>query len=243
MTPLLIALALITGLCMGLLGGGGSILVVPLLTFFVGLAPKDAVATSLAIVSLTAAVGAASGLMRGVLPFALAAVVGVGATIGGLIGGAIGVALNDHLQLAILAFVMFGAALLMWRNNALTTKGLSPSFTKLALIGVAIGILTGIVGVGGGFLIVPALVIGAGLSMPQAAAASLFVIAMAAPAALSRYAAGAPLQWTFILTFAVIASTGAVSGGIIAPRLPQRTLQQAFAVVLVVLGSYVLLKA
>ena len=75
------------------------------------------------------------------------------------------------------------------------------------------------------------------------AAASLFVITLASLSALSRYTGHATLPWPFIARFAAVASAGAVGGGLIAPRLPQRILQQAFAVALVILGSYVLLKA
>ena len=236
--------ALAMGLGMGVLGGGGSIVAVPLLTFVAGLAPKDAVAASLTIVALVAAAGAISALLRGVLPLRVAAIVGVAAIAGGLAGGALGVRLADRLQLSVLALVMFGAAVLMWRApRRVPISDQSVALSRLAIVGISTGFITGLVGVGGGFLIVPALVIAARLPLPRAAAASLFVIALASVSALSRYAGHGMLPWPFIARFAAVASAGAIGGGLIAPRLPQRILQQAFAVALVILGSYVLLKA
>jgi uncharacterized membrane protein YfcA len=240
----LIAIALAMGLGMGVLGGGGSILAVPLLTFGAGLSPKDAVAGSLTIVALAASAGAASALLRGVLPVRLAAIVGAAAIAGGIAGGAVGARIADRWQLALLAIVMFGAAIVMWRAPRRILMDERPIIgSRLAAIGAFTGFITGVVGVGGGFLIVPALVIVAGLTMQRAAAASLFVITLASLAALTRYAGHATLHWPFIARFAAVAAAGAIGGGLIAHRLPQRLLQQGFAVVLVVLGTYVLLKA
>jgi uncharacterized protein len=95
----------------------------------------------------------------------------------------------------------------------------------------------------GGFLIVPALVIGARQPMQQAGAASLFVIALAAFAAIPGYGGRVTLDWSFIAPLVAVAVCGVVGGGLIAQSLPQRRLQQAFAVVLVVLASYVLTQA
>lgn len=244
MTPVLIAVGAVLGLGMGILGGGGSIVVVPLLTFALGFSPKEAVVASLAIVAVVAGSGVAGALVRGVLPVRLALIVGVSAIGGGLIGGTVGAGLPDRVQLAMLALAMFAAAMLMWRvpvRLRIDERDAAPA--RLAAIGASTGFITGVIGVGGGFLIVPALVLGAGLSMPRAASASLFVIMLASLSAMSRYLAHSTLQWQVIAPLAAFASGGVVVGGIIAPRLPQRILQQAFAAALVILGSYVLFRA
>lgn len=244
MTPVAAVMALALGLGMGMLGGGGSIVAVPLLTFVFGLSPKDAIVASLAIVALTAAAGVAGALVRGVLPVRPALIVGVSAVLGGLAGGTAGTRLADQVQLVLLAVVMFGAAVLMWRAPVRLRIDERPvGAGRLSTIGLATGFMTGLIGVGGGFLIVPALVAVAGLSMPRAAAASLFVITMASLSAVSRYASQSTVSWTFIAPFAAVAAAGALAGGAIAPRLPQRILQQAFAAALVILGSYVLFRA
>lgn len=243
MTFTAVALALVIGLAMGILGGGGSIIAVPAFTFLLHLPPKDAVVTSLAVVGLAATVGAISGLLRGVVPIAVALVVGLSATLGAYAGAMVGARISDHVQLAILAAVMFVAAIALWREQAgIVRRARHASTGLLAMLGVSIGVVTGLVGVGGGFLIVPALAIGAGLPMQQAAAASLFVIAVAAFSGLAGYLGHTTPAWGFIVPFAAIAAGGTLAGATIAVRLPQRRLQQAFAVSLAVLGSYVLVQ-
>lgn len=243
MTVTAVGLALAIGLAMGILGGGGSIIAVPAFTFLLHLSPKDAIVTSLAVVGLAATAGAIGGLVRGVVPIAVSLTVGLSATIGAYAGAAAGARISDHAQLAILAAVMFVAAVALWREQRGTVARVAHASTGLlAVLGLAVGALTGLVGVGGGFLIVPALAIGAGLPMQQAAAASLFVIALAAFSGLAGYLGHATPAWGFILPFGAIAAAGTLAGGTIASRLPQRRLQQAFAVSLVLLGSYLLVQ-
>ena len=251
MTPAAAALALAIGIAMGLLGGGGSLVAVPAFTFFLHLPPKDAIVTSLAVVGLAAAAGAVGGFVRRVVPVRVALIVGASATVGALAGSAAGARISDRLQLGILAGVMFIAAFALLRqldgagglpHRRLRARGTGAFVRTLTLLGLSIGALTGLVGVGGGFLIVPALVIGAGLTMGQAAAASLFVIALAAFSALAGYLSTATPAWSFVLPLAAIAAAGTIAGGIVAYRLPQRRLQQAFAIALVILGSFVLVR-
>jgi len=246
MTPGAVALALAIGLSMGVLGGGGSIIAVPALTFLLHLPPKEAVVTSLAIVGAVAAVGAISAIVRGAMPVALAAVVGVAAIAGAYAGGIAGSHLADRTQLLLLAVIMLVAALVLWRrsDHGQQVSGLPrPHPLLLAALGVSVGAITGLVGVGGGFLIVPALVIYARQPMQQAAAASLFVIALAALAAIPGYAGRVTLDWSFIAPFVAIGGCGVVAGGVVAQYLPQRRLQRAFAAALVILASYVLTRA
>ena len=243
MTLTAFALAIAMGFGMGLLGGGGSIVAVPALTFLLYFPPKDAVAMSLAIVGLAAAAGALGSFVRGVLPLRIAITVGLSATVGALGGGAAGARLSDEVQLTLLSMVMFGAAVAMWRPQPREGSTRERTLPLLIGLGLAIGALTGLVGVGGGFLIVPALVLFAGLPLPKAAAASLFVITLSTLSALPNYLGRTTLSWTFIAPFALAAGVAAIGGGMVAHRLPQRRLQQAFAVTLVVLASYVFTQA
>lgn len=238
-----LALAVAIGLAMGILGGGGSIVAVPALTGILHLNPKDAVATSLVLVGATAAVGALGAWWRGVLPTRIAAIVGGASSVGAMGGGMVGARLPEQVQLTILAVVMFAAAVSLWFQPASHLDGASPAMPLLVALGVGVGVLTGLVGVGGGFLLVPAFVIAARLPMVQAAAASLFVITLSALAALPAYSGHTPINWRFIVPFVVTSGAAAVAGGMVASRLPQRLLQKAFATTLVLLGSYVLLQA
>jgi uncharacterized membrane protein YfcA len=235
----LVALAIGAG--MGILGGGGSLIAIPAFTFLLDMPAKDAVVTSLAVVGIAAATGAIAGLLRGAIPLTLASVAGLSASAGAYAGGLAGARLSDRTQLAILVAVMFGAAVALWRQSVPDGAPLERvSWPLLIAICVAVGVLTGIVGVGGGFLMVPALVIGAGMRMREATAASLFVIALAAFAGLAGYAGHAVVSWPVILPMAVVAAAGTLAGSAIGWRLPQRRVQQAFAISLVMLASFVL---
>lgn len=244
MTLVAVALAIGIGAVMGLLGGGGSILAVPALTLLLHFPPKEAIVISLSVVGIAATAGAISSFMRGTLPLAAGLIVGLAATAGALIGGFVGARLADVTQLRILGVVMLVAAILMfWNPVAEPSPATRRSRPTLLLLGFPLGILTGLIGVGGGFLIVPALVIGARLSMRDAAGASLVVIAMAALSGLAGYLGSTPLDMSFVVPFALVAAVGTVGGGLIADRLPHQRLQQVFAVTLVVLGSYVLIRS
>ena len=241
MTVVAVLLAVTIGLGMGVLGAGGSLVAIPALSMVLHVPAKTAVVTSLAIVGTAAAAGAAASLARGVLPLSIALVVGASATIGAYAGGIVGATLPDRLQLGALGAIMIVAALAMWRRPAAgAVARCGAQRVALAILGVAIGVVTGLVGVGGGFLIVPALVICAGVPIRQAAATSLFVITLTAGAAIPGYLGRVTLDLGFIAPFAAVTAIAAVAGGFVGQYLPQRRLQQVFAAVLVVLGSYVL---
>lgn len=241
MTLTAAVLALVIGGAMGLLGGGGSIVAIPAFTFLLHQSPKEAVVTSLAVVGLAAAAGATGHLFRGVVPIRTAATVGAAAMAGAYAGGAIGAQLSDRWHLVLLGPVMLGAGvLLLWLPGHLHTVRTTRSNAVLALIGVAVGTFTGLVGVGGGFLMVPALVLFAGLDMHEAAAVSLAVIAVSALSGLLAYLGHASLAWPFIGGLAAIASAGTLAGSMAARRLPQQHLQRAFAMSLMVMGALVL---
>ncbi len=244
MTLTAAALAIGIGLVMGMLGGGGSILAVPALTLMLHFTPKEAIVISLSMVAVAATVGAVGSFIRGTLPLAAGLIVGLAATAGALLGGFVGAQLADATQLRMLGVVMLVAATLMfWRPVTDVSPAARRSVPVLLALGFPLGILTGLIGVGGGFLIVPALVIVARLPMREAIGASLVVMAMAATSGLAGYLGQTPLALSFIGPFAVVAAIGTLAGGMIAHRLPQRRLQQAFATTLVVLGSYVLIRS
>lgn len=244
MTIVSLTLAAAIGLVMGLLGGGGSMIAVPALTGLLHFTPKEAVVISLAVVGIAAAAGAAGSYLRGTLPLAAGLVVGLAATMGALVGGFAGASLADATQLRILGVVMLVAATMMFlRPAARAVPADRRSVAVLVMLGFPLGVLTGLIGVGGGFLIVPALVIVAGVPMREAAGASLVVIAMAAAAGLAGYLGHTPLVLSFIVPFSLVAAAGALAGGMIAHRLPQQRLQQGFAAALVVLGSWVLIRS
>lgn len=244
MTALAIALAAAIGFTMGLLGGGGSIIVVPALTYLMGFDTKSAVVTSLAVVGLAAAAGALASFSRGTLPVLPAVIVGLTTMIGAYGGARIGALLADATQMAILAAVMIAAGAGMAYQSLRASESQAPSVAArpvlLGATGIGLGVVTGMVGVGGGFLIVPALVIAGGLQMRDAASASLLAIALGTAAGLAGYAGRVPLAWGFVLPFAAVAALGTIMGGLVAHRVPHRLLQRIFASAVITIAVYIL---
>ncbi|MBY0497917.1 MAG: sulfite exporter TauE/SafE family protein [Cyanobacteria bacterium] len=247
MSLAVVALALAVGSALGLFGGGGSLLLVPALTYLVGLETKQAVTTSLAVVGIAATVGAIAGFVKGTLPLKPALIGGISTMIGAFGGAIIGARLNDAVQLRIFGAVMAVAAMVLaWQslvNSASAAAGaVQQRALPIAASGIGVGVLTGLVGVGGGFLIVPALITAGGLEMREAASVSLFVMVLATASALAGYAGSEPVSWSFIMPFAAVTSLGTLAGGIAGRAMSQRVLQQMFAVVLIVVAAFVLMR-
>lgn len=253
-------LGFLIGMSLGALGGGGSILAVPVLVFVVGQAPGPATTTSLLVVGSAALLGAhehwKEGRVRVRQGLAFGAV-GVAGSIGGS-------ALNRRLDGDVLLVAFAGLILVAaWRivagcpsctrggeAAALHEGGTSSGrvrddvtwsasrIFKLVAAGSAVGFLTGLFGVGGGFVIVPALALVLGFSMPEAVGTSLLVIALNAAVALgSRLGAGSIDWWTTVL-FAATAMAGVGTGKRIADRIEPVTMQRSFAALLVALALY-----
>jgi uncharacterized membrane protein YfcA len=223
-------LAALIGLVLGALGGGGSMLTVPALVYGLSVDPKQAVAMSLPIVGLTSMIGAVSHWRTGDVEPRWALMFGVFAMFGAYGGAKLGVLL---------------AAVSMRLNSSLDMEtSYSPRHARLswsASVAVAIGALTGLVGIGGGFLFVPALVLFVHLPMRIAVGTSLVVITMNAVAGLLGYADSISIPWSFVLVFAATASAGALAGTWLARRTPALALQRAFGILLLVIAGGMLL--
>ncbi len=238
--------ALAIGLSLGLLGSGGSILTVPVLIYWVGEAEKVAIAESLAIVGLIAAFGSLPYSRKGLVSWRLVGLFGVPGMAGAHLGAIIGGRISGTLQLAIFAFIMMAAAVLMFRSPRLTPNA-PPNprqAWKTALDGFLVGVTTGLVGVGGGFLIVPALVLLGGLPMLAAVGTSLTIIALNSLVGYLEYLdvlqrLGLAVQWQLIGIFAVLGVVGAWFGRKLAGRLPQAQLRKVFAVFLVAMSLFI----
>lgn len=250
MDPQLIVIALVlaalVGVSLGLLGGGGSILTVPILTYVLGMAPRDAIAASLFIVGATSLVGmighARSGRVRwraGLL-FGLAGM--VGAFAGGVLGGFIpGVVL---MVLFAVMMIVTASAMIRGRKQAAGAVDHPPGrrTARILLDGFLVGIATGLVGAGGGFLVVPALNLLGGLPMAIAVGTSLLVIAMKSFAGLGGYLLSVQLNWPIVLAFTATAVAGSFVGVALAGRVPERALRRGFGVFVLVMGAFVLVQ-
>jgi len=237
--------ALAIGLVLGLLGSGGSILAVPVFVYLAGEPAKLAIAESLGVVALISAVGAIPFMLRGKVDGRSVVFFG-GAGMAGTYGGAyLSTFMSGTVQLVLFAGVMLLAAVTMFREPPNDPADSSPhAWWKIVLEGGTVGVLTGLVGVGGGFLIVPALVLLGGLPMHVAVGTSLAVIALKSVSGFYKYIdvlgkAGLTMDWSLILIFAAIGIVGSFVGGKAGQYVPQATLKKAFAVFLVAMGLFV----
>ena len=225
--------ALVIGLSLGLLGSGGSILTVPILVYVVGQPEKIAIAGSLAIVGGIALAGALPRTFKRQVDWRSVVWFGLPGMVGTVFGAWLSQWLSGAMQLLLFAVVMLAAAFMMFRQSA-----------AIVLDGVGVGTVTGVVGIGGGFMIVPALVLLGGLRMQVAIGTSLWIIAANAFSGFAKHwlllhRAGVALDWTLIFTFIGIGAAGTVIGMQIADRLPQALLKRVFAGFLVVMGVFI----
>ncbi|MCA9175228.1 MAG: sulfite exporter TauE/SafE family protein [Planctomycetales bacterium] len=247
MTIILIG-ALIIGFTLGLLGSGGSAITVPVLVYLVGHEAKQSIAESMAIVGLISVVAAIPYARarnvdwRSVLYFGIPGMLGtfIGAWLGGVSAAA--------LQLAVFGAVLVAAAVMMFRppNLSVGEAHLAPIW-KVAVEGTIVGVVTGFVGVGGGFLIVPALVLMAKLPMRLAIGTSLVIIAIKAAVGFAKYehyllAHDMSVDLNTVLLFVAMGIVGSWVGKSVNARMNQQVLRRAFAVFLVLLGCFVIVR-
>ncbi|MEL7498915.1 MAG: sulfite exporter TauE/SafE family protein [Planctomycetota bacterium] len=256
MTTIIIG-AIIVGLILGLLGSGGSAIMVPILVYLVGHDAKISIAESMAIVGAISAVGAIPFTRAGQVDWQSVFLFGIPAMAGTFVGAWLGGLASDAVQLTVFGVVLLLAASLMIRNafgKKTTTEETSerPPLTwargSLILVeGLVVGALTGFVGVGGGFLIVPALLLLGKLPMRTAIGTSLVIISMKSAVGFLKYqhilaVQDASVDWPTILIFVAVGMVGCFAGRQLNSRLDPRTLKQVFAVFLILLGGFVIVR-
>jgi len=250
MTVLGGAFALLVGLVLGLLGGGGSVLTVPILIYVLHVPVKPAIAMSLCVVGLVALIGFLSHLRQRTVATSVAFVFGPFAVIAAFAGARIARYIPSVAQLVLFAIVGLAGSVLMLRGGfkrsaqseatAYVFKPDARTILLLALEGLGVGFLTGIIGVGGGFLIVPALVLVTGLPMRLAIGTSLLVITMNALSGFAGYVGTIAIDWHLVAWFTAIAAAGSVIGALASKRVPQHRLRQVFGYLLIAVSFYVL---
>jgi uncharacterized protein len=248
-------LGLLIGLSLGALGSGGSILAVPALVYAAGVTPQDATATSLLLVGTAAAVGLRTHARAARVRFVTGAVFGLVGIGGSLVGTAINRRIDgDVLLLAFSCLILVAAWRMVTACPSCTRTGearelaAAPSpaprpwtlgrAVLVLVVGTGVGFLTGLFGVGGGFVIVPALTLVMGFAMPEAIGTSLLVVAINSVIALLARLGGARIDWIIASSFTAAAVVGVQLGGCLAGRLdPERSLR-IFAAGLVLLAVY-----
>lgn len=245
---LLIPLALLVGLLLGLLGGGGTILAVPVFVYVLGFEAKSAIAHSLIVVGITSLVGSYGHWRAGSVRWRVALVFGLVAMVGAVAGARLALLLSGRVQLTLFAVVMLVASVFMFRGRrpAAADDGGAPAPQRLRLLPIAlqaagVGIVTGLVGVGGGFMIVPALTLLGGLPIYQAVGTSLVIIGFNALAGFVGYLDQVTVDWTLVAVFTMTAIVGALVGTSLGRHVPANALRKGFAVFLVLVAGWILL--
>lgn len=236
--------AFIVGVSVGLLGSGGSILNIPILVYVVGEPEKAAIAESLVIVGVIATFAAVPYARKKLIVWRSVVLFGLPGMLGAYLGAALAEFVPAQAQLALLSVIMLVAAFFMFQPPAANDTGAPRAYWKIASDGLMVGILTGLVGVGGGFLIVPTLALLGGLAMHEAIGTSLVIIALKSLSGYVKYhevlaKLDQRVNWELVALFIALGVIGSFLGGLFAHRIPQIQLRRIFAVALVAVGAYV----
>lgn len=233
------------GLSLGLLGGGGSILTVPILVYILNMPPKTSIALSLAVVGLTSLIGTITHLRAGNVNFKVAFIFAPIAMLGTFLGAKLAVLLTGEIQLIAFAIIMMLASYFMLKEKKDSEESIIDSSFPIIFIlleGFLVGVVTGIVGVGGGFLIVPTLVLLARIPMKQAIGTSLFIIALNSFSGFVGYLGTVEIPWKFLGKFTIFTSIGIVIGTKLTSLVPQKQLKKLFGLFLIIMAIIILYK-
>lgn len=247
MTALVVAASLLVGVSLGILGGGGSILTVPILVYLAGQDTKEAIATSLFVVGVTSLAALVPHARARRVRWRTGLFFGAFSMAGAYGGGRLAEYVSGTVLLVAFALMMLATAVAMLSRPRHGREKTRPAHGELpvrhiAVEGLVVGAVTGLVGSGGGFLVVPALAILGGLPMGIAVGTSLLVIAMKSFAGLAGHLSGVEIDWRLALTVTAAAVAGSLAGGRLAGRIPQDALRKSFGWFVVVMGVFVLVQ-
>lgn len=241
-----LGLGLAVGLVLGVVGAGGSIIAVPALVYGVGMSPAQAIPTSLLVVGASSLAALLPRIREG-LNWPVIALVGAAGIPAAWAGAAVGRLLDPNILMLAFAVVMVlaGIRMLTATRESEGTCSIGPGRNfrscapKAVGVGLVVGFLTGLLGVGGGFLIVPALTILLGMRVKQAVGTSLAIIVINSAAGFSAHAAGFTIDWSATLAFAVPAILGSVLAARLARRLTGKHIRISFAVLIFAVAAWV----
>lgn len=228
-----LVLALLIGLVLGSMGSGGAILTLPVLVYVAGFEPQSAVAMSLAVVGTTSVLAALLHAKRGHFHGKAALLLGTTGVVGAYIGSTATQMVSSRTLMLVFSGLLLVVGLVMFRGSV---AGLPPGVcqpVRCLTLGAAVGLLTGFLGVGGGFLIVPALVLFAGLETKAAIGTSLAIIALNSAAGFAGQIRYTDVDWRVTLALTGCTTAGMFVGFLIANRITEETSRKAFASLLV----------
>jgi uncharacterized membrane protein YfcA len=248
--------AVLIGVSLGLIGAGGAIVAVPLFVYVLGIPPARASGYALFVVAVSSIYAVIQHHLarridwRAVLAFGVSTMVSV-YLVRALVMPSLPATLTlgpltiarDHALMIAFAGVLFAAAIGMLRSSAEPTTPAQPHVARLTLFGVVIGVISGFLGVGGGFLMTPALVLWGKLDMKRAVATSLLLICVnSAVGVIADMRAGLDYDWPFVLTFTALTTVGIVIGTLLGKRVHATHLRQGFGWFVLLIGVGVLVR-
>lgn len=244
MMVLAAALALVIGVVLGMLGGGGAILTLPMLVYAVHVEAKAAIATSLFVVGATSIVSSAVHARSGTVKWRIGAIFGAAAMGGAYLGGRVAGYIPSTVLLVLFGLVMVvtAIAMLRGRKEEATATPRALRLDRTLMLGAAVGALSGLVGAGGGFLIVPALTIFGGLRMREAIGTSLFVISLQSFAGFAGHVAHVQLDWPLVLAITAATIVGSIGGAVLGKRVSPASLRRGFAWLVIAMGLFMFAK-
>ncbi len=241
-----LSLGLFVGIVLGVVGGGGSIIAVPALVYGVGMSPAEAIPTSLLVVGVSSLAALIPRLREGI-NWPVVLIVGAAGIPAAWGGTAVGRLLDPNILMLSFAVIMMIAGIRMLMRTTETegscSTGPNRAFRSCAPkavgVGVLVGFLTGLLGVGGGFLLTPALTLFLGLRMKQAVGSSLAIIVINSAAGFGAHAAGFTLDWPSVLSFAIPAILGSLLAARLARHLNDKHIRISFAVLIFTVAAWV----
>ena len=248
-------LAVCIGITLGLIGGGGSILALPILKYVMGIETKSAVAMTLAIVGTVSLIGVIPHWQQGNVNVKTALLFSPSAMLGAYLGARIASLpiIDPKIQLISFAVTMVVAAFLMISKSSRPSEAGKQNYLEekhddkyrlfaIPIEGFVVGIVTGFVGVGGGFMIIPALVLLGKTPMKEAVGTSLLIITFKSVAGFAGYFGQVPININIMVIFTIAASLGTLSGAYLTRFIKPKLLQKSFGYFIIAVAGYILVQ-
>jgi uncharacterized protein len=233
------ALAFLIGITLGILGGGGSILMLPVLVYVLHVESKQAITVSLLVVGSTSAVSLVAHAKN--VQWRTGLLFGIAGMLGSILGSRASAAFSGRVLLLAFGAIMIAAALMMLRKAPEAPNNpRSPNISAALVLGALVGVVSGLVGAGGGFLTVPTLVLVAGIEMRAAVATSLLVISMQSLTGFVSHKESIP--WALALVLLTCSIVGSLVGSTVSHRWPQAQLKRAFGVLVLAMGVFMVIR-
>lgn len=238
-----LVLSVLIGISLGLMGGGGSIITVPILVYVIGIGAREAIGMSLAVVGSTSLVSSLLHHREGRVIWKTAGIFGVAGIAGAFFGARLTYLVSPRTLLLLFALLMFiVAAMMLLRGERKELEGEHRSAPSALLAGAVVGVLTGFLGVGGGFLIVPALMLFGGLHVREAVGTSLVVITINCAAGLAGHLQQGGFDLRISLLVTICAVAGAVGGTHMAGKIDARGLRKLFGWFVIAVAIFILVR-